>query len=263
MGGTTKTEPLLVDLHCHILPGVDDGATHEAESLRMLRVAEEEGIGLIAATPHAHHCPAGRIPPKVARLNELAVEQGLVVRVVPGQEVRLVADMVARYRAGELATLNGGHYLLLELPLSGPLPSYLRRAIDDLQGIGLRPILAHAERYGDIQRDPAPLRELIACGVPIQVNAGSITGPAERAARPAAERLLRERLVHLIASDSHDDRWQPPRLRAALARAAEIAGAEYVDWMVASAAAVLRDEVIALPAPPPSGGSAWRGRPEA
>jgi protein-tyrosine phosphatase len=245
-------EPILVDLHCHILPGVDDGATHEAESLRMLQVAEQEGIGIIAATPHAHHCPAPRIPPKVARLNELAAEHGLTVRVVPGQEVRIVADMVARYRAGELTTLNGGHYLLLELPLSGPIPTYLRKAIDDLQGIGLRPILAHAERYGDIQRDPAPLRELIACGVPIQVNAGSLTGPSERAARPAAERLLRERLVHLIASDSHDDRWQPPRLRAALARAAEIAGSDYADWMVATAAAILRDEPIALPEPLPS-----------
>jgi protein-tyrosine phosphatase len=254
MAWTLSPGQLLVDLHCHILPGVDDGATHEGESLRMMRVADEEGIGIIAATPHAHHCKAQRIPPKVARLNELAVEHGLTVRIVAGQEVRIAADLVARYRAGDLATLNGGQYLLLELSLSGPLPTYLRRTIDDLRALGLRPILAHAERYGDIQRDPAPLRELIACGVPIQVNAGSILGPAERAARPAAERLLRERLVHLIASDSHDDRWQPPRLRAALARAAEIAGGAYVDWMVGNAAAVLRDEVIVLPEPLPSGG---------
>lgn len=239
----------LVDLHCHILPGVDDGATHEAESLRMLRVAEEEGIALVAATPHAHHCRAERIPPKVARLNELAAEAGLAVRVVPGQEVRLVADLVARFRAGELATLNDGHYLLLELPLSGPIPPYLLRAIEELQALGLRPILAHAERYGDIQRDPAPLRELIARGVPIQVNASSLTASAERAARPTAERLLRERLVHLIASDAHDDRWQPPRLRAALTQAAEIAGDSYAAWMAAQANRVLRDEPLTLPAP--------------
>lgn len=241
-------EPL-VDLHCHVLPGVDDGATHEAESLRMLRVAEEDGIAFVAATPHAHHCPAGRIPPKVERLNHLAADAGLAVRVVPGQEVRLAADLVARFRAGDLATLNGGRYLLLELPLSGPWPTYLRRAIDELRALGLRPILAHAERYGDIQRDPTPLRELIALGVPIQVNASSIVGPAERAARPAAERLLREGLVHLIASDAHDDRWQPPRLRAALARAAEIAGPAYAARLVATAALVLRDEPIALPEP--------------
>jgi protein-tyrosine phosphatase len=251
MESLTPPRTLLVDLHCHVLPGVDDGATHEAESLRMLQVAEEEGIGIVAATPHAHHCPAERIPPKVARLNQLAAEAGLTVRVVAGQEVRIAADLVTLYRTGKLATLNGGHYLLLELSLSGPLPTYLHRAIDDLQGLGLCPILAHAERYGDIQRDPGPLRELIARGVPIQVNAGSLTGPAERAARPTAERLLRERLVHLIASDSHDDRWQPPRLRAALARAAELAGTEYAAWMVANAAAVLRDEAITLPEPLP------------
>ncbi len=242
----------LVDLHCHIIPGVDDGATHEAESLRMLRIAEEEGIGIVAATPHAHHCSGERIPPKVARLNELATEAGLAVRVVVGQEVRLAADLVARHRAGQLATLNGGHYLLLELPLSGSWPTYLRQMIDQLQALGLRPILAHAERYGDIQRDPAPLRELIACGVPIQVNAGSLVGPAERAARPAVERLLREGLVHLIASDAHDDRWQPPRLRAALARAAEIAGTAHADWMQATAWRVIRDEPITLPEPAPA-----------
>jgi protein-tyrosine phosphatase len=247
-------EPLLVDLHCHILPGVDDGATHEAESMRMLRIAEEEGIGIVAATPHAHHCPAERIPAKVARLNQLVADAGLAVRVVTGQEVRLAADLVARHRAGELATLNGGHYLLLELPLSGSWPPYLHRAIDDLQAVGLRPILAHAERYGDIQRDPAPLRDLIARGVPIQINAGSLNGPAERAARPTAERLLRERLAHLIASDAHDDRWQPPRLRAALARAAELAGADYAAWMAALALRAIRDETILLPEPLPVAG---------
>ncbi len=249
--GTPQVAPdePLVDLHCHIIPGVDDGATHEAESLRMLRVAEEEGIGIVAATPHAHHCSAERIPAKVERLNELAAEAGLAVRVVVGQEVRLAADLVARYRAGQLATLNGGRYLLLELPLSGNWPTYLRRMIDQLQALGLRPILAHAERYGDIQRDPAPLRELIACGVPIQVNAASLSGPAERAARPAAERLLREGLVHLIASDAHDDRWYPPRLRAALARAAEIAGPAYADRLRATAWQVIRNEPIALPEP--------------
>lgn len=252
----TPPDTPLVDLHCHVLPGVDDGATHETESLRMLRVAEEEGIAIVAATPHAHHCPAERIPPKVARLNELAAEAGLTVRVVPGQEVRIQADLPALYRAGKLATLNGSHYLLLELFLSGPLPNYLLRAIEDLQALGLRPILAHAERYGDIQRDPGPLRELIARGVPIQVNAGSLTGPADRPPRPAAERLLRERLVHLIASDSHDDRWQPPRLRAALARAAEIAGADYAARMIATAAAILRDELLTLPEPLPSEDSA-------
>ena len=239
----------LVDLHCHVIPGVDDGASHEAEALGMLRVAEEEGIALVAATPHAHHCVAARIPPRVARLNALAVEAGLAVRVVPGQEVRLAADLATRYRAGELAALNEGHYLLLELPLSGPIPPYLLRAIEELQGLGLKPILAHAERYGDIQRDPAPLRELIARGVPIQVNAASLAGRGETRARPAAERLLRERLVHLIASDAHDDRWQPPRLRAALARAAEIAGGDYAAWMATLSGRVVRDEPIALPEP--------------
>ena len=239
----------LVDLHSHVLPGVDDGARDEGEALRMLRLAEEDGIAAIAATPHAHHCPAGRIAPAVARLNRLAADAGLAIRVLPGSEVRLAADLPARHRAGALLTLNHGPYLLLELPLSGGWPASLLRVVEELQALGLRPVLAHAERYEDAQRDPALLDGVIAAGVPIQINAASLVGPAERGAQPAAERLVRGRMAHLLASDAHSADWRPPRLRAAVARAAELAGADYAAWMVAAASAVARGDALALPAP--------------
>jgi protein-tyrosine phosphatase len=239
----------LVDLHSHVLPGVDDGARDEGEALRMLRIAEADGIAAIVATPHTHHCPADRIAPAVARLNLLAADAGLAIRVLPGSEVRLAADLPARYRAGALLTLNHGPYLLLEVPLSGGWPASLLRVVDELQALGLRPVLAHAERYQDVQRDPALLDGVIAAGVPIQINATSLVGPAERGAQPAAERLVRGRMAHLLASDAHNAEWRPPRLQAAVARAAELAGADYAAWMVAAASAVARGDALTLPAP--------------
>lgn len=245
----------LVDLHSHVLPRVDDGARDDDEALRMLRTAEEDGIGTIAATPHAHHFPGALVPERVARLNALAAAAGLTIRVVPGSEVRIAADLPARYRDGHLLTLNGSRYLLIELFFDGGWPSYFFRLVDDLRALGLRPILAHAERAEAVQRDPAPLRDLIAAGVPIQINAASLVGPAERGARPTAERLIRDRMAHLLASDAHNAAWRPPRLRAAALRAAELAGADYAAWMLATAATIVRGEPIALPEPSPAAGA--------
>lgn len=239
----------LVDLHNHVLPGVDDGARDEDESLRMLRIAEEEGIGLIAATPHSHRCDADAVGPGVARLNALALVAGLAVRVVPGSEHRLASGLAERYRAGQALTLNGGRAILIELTFDGGWPSYLHRVVAELRALGLRPILAHAERYDAVQRDPAPLHTLIAAGVPIQINATSLIGVAERGAKATAERLIRDRMAHLIASDAHNATGRAPRLRAALARAAELAGDEYAAWMAEAAGLLVRDEPLTLPMP--------------
>jgi protein-tyrosine phosphatase len=239
----------LVDLHSHVLPRVDDGARDDDEALRMLRIAEEDGIATIAATPHAHHFPPGLVPERVERLNQLAADAGLTIRVVPGSENRLAADLPARQRDGQLLTLNGSRYLLIELYFDGGWPSYLRRVVDELRALGLWPILAHAERYEAVQRDPTPLYDLIAAGVPIQINAASLVGPAERNAQPTAERLLRHRMAHILASDAHNAAWRPPRLRAAALRVAEIAGEEYAAWMLGTAAAIVRGEAVTLPEP--------------
>lgn len=239
----------LVDLHCHVLPGVDDGARDEAAALRMLRMAEEDGIRVVAATSHAHRCPAELVGPGVARLNQLAAEAGINIDIVPGSEVRLDAGLAKRYREGKLVTLNHGPYLLLELFLSGPWPKSTARVVAELQALGLRPILAHPERYPDVQGDPGIVRELVEMGVPMQLNADSLAGRTERDARPAAEELLRRRLAHLIASDAHNPDWRPPRLRAAFERAAELAGPDYAAWMAANALKVIHGEAIDLSEP--------------
>ncbi|HET7034204.1 MAG TPA: CpsB/CapC family capsule biosynthesis tyrosine phosphatase [Thermomicrobiaceae bacterium] len=237
----------LVDLHCHVLPNVDDGADDDEMALRMLRASAASGVARVVATPHAHHCPAELIPRLVERLNGRAKRAGIAIEVLPGQEVRLGAHIVERLAAGELLTLNQTRYLLLELPLSGSWPSYLDEVVDDLQARGYRPILAHAERYPDVQRNPRLVEPLVARGVPVQLNADSLGEKAERGARPAAEYLLAHHLAHLIASDAHSDYWRPPRLDAALARASELAGDSYGRWMIAASWSVLRGEPLDLP----------------
>ncbi|HLI50870.1 MAG TPA: CpsB/CapC family capsule biosynthesis tyrosine phosphatase, partial [Thermomicrobiaceae bacterium] len=118
-----------------------------------------------------------------------------------------------------------------------------------LQAAGFWPVLAHAERYPDVQRDPWIVLDLIQRGVPIQLNADSIAGPAERDAQPAAEFLLRHRLAHLIASDSHHARWRPPRVQAAYERVAELVGAERARAMQATASRIVRGLPVRLPPP--------------
>jgi protein-tyrosine phosphatase len=250
----------LGDLHSHVLPCVDDGARDPEESLEMLRVAAADGTGVIAATPHASRCGLEQIIEEVNRLNALAAAEGLGITVVTGSEVRLNSDVPERYRAQQLATLNGTDYLLVELPLRGEWPSYVDRAIYDLQLAGALPILAHAERYPAVQQQPSILTSLIARGVLIQVNANSLQGDFGRSARDTAERLLESHLAHLIASDSHRPDSRPPRIRAAIERTEELAGPEYAGWMVEAAAAVIKGIPITLPDPGLPRGDSWLRR---
>jgi protein-tyrosine phosphatase len=240
----------LVDLHAHILPDTDDGARNEAQALAMLRAAAEDGTTIIAATPHAHHVNPAKIAPGVERLNWLVADEGIPITVVPGAEYRIQPELAALYEQGKLVTLAGSRYALVELYLFDEWPQHLvERSLDRLLAAGARIVLAHAERYPSLQRDPALLARLAARGIPIQINANSLLGHEGHADRLAAEALLRARLGHLLASDAHHPTWRSPKLRAALERAAEIAGPEYVAWMVETAARIVRDEDVSLPEP--------------
>lgn len=244
------------DLHCHVLPRTDDGASSETVALEMLRLAEDDGVRVVAATPHAHRSEAAELFGRVERLNALASEAGIGVPVVPGQEVRIAAHLSRQLREGTLLTLNRTRYVLLELFLYGPWPPQTLTVVEELHEAGFLPILAHAERYEDVQRNPELVRPLVERGVPVQINADSLSERAERGARPAAEALLRSHLAHLIASDAHSASWRPPGLTAAYARAAVLAGADYARWMAAAAWSVIGGEPLILPAESEAEGAA-------
>ena len=121
--------------------------------------------------------------------------------------------------------------------------------VAELHEAGIWPILAHAERYEDVQRDPTILLDVVAAGVPVQINADSLAGRAERGARPAAEFLISNRMAHVVASDGHNARWRPPRLRPALERVAELAGDDYARWVAGNSQAIVSGQELTLPQP--------------
>jgi protein-tyrosine phosphatase len=245
-----SNEPL-VDLHSHILPGVDDGARNDDQALDMLRAAEADGINIIAATPHAHHVNAARILDGVERLRQLAADAGLTVEIIPGHEARLAPDLADRYGRQDLIPLNHTSYQLVELHLFEEWPKELvERSIGRIQAVGLTPLLAHPERYPVVQRDPDWLEVLIERGILMQINSHSLTGYHGAEAQRTAELLIQRRLVHVIASDSHSPGRRNPIIRAALERAAEIAGRGYAEQMTANAASIVcgEDVRVAVPA---------------
>jgi protein-tyrosine phosphatase len=241
--------PPLIDLHCHLLPGIDDGARDIAESLAMLRLAAADGIATLVATPHAHHARGVDICTAVTRLQACALEAGIDVRIIPGSETRITSGMDDDLRAGRLMTLGTTRWLLLELPLHDEWPvALVLGVIDKLQSLGVHPILAHAERYPFVQHNPAALRPFIERGVPVQVNASALSYRERDPERITADALLSAHFAHIIASDAHNARYRPPSISAALQRAATLTSQEYATWMQSVPGMILADEDVALPA---------------
>lgn len=238
----------MIDLHTHILPGFDDGAKDLAEALAMARLAAEDGITLLAATPHVvrgQFFPTrAEILAAVAELNRQLIKEGLPLRVLAGAEYRLEADLPRRLAAGELLTLNdGGRYLLVELPAE-VLPLYAERVLYELQLRGVTPVLAHPERNAVLGRNPSFFRGLVSRGVLSQVTAASLTGFHGKEARRTAFSFLERSLAHLIASDAHSAKDRPPALAAALRQVESRLGREAARRLVENAQKVLAGRAV-------------------
>lgn len=243
-----------VDLHAHILPGFDDGANRDSP-LDLVRAAAADGTAVIVATPHTSFgAKPARVREAVSLLRQQTTEAGIAVDILAGLEVLYSDDLVARYQNGDLLTLNGTRYLLVECDVhAADLPEKLIPTLIALRAAGAWPIFAHVERYVVVRRNPSLLLPLIAAGIPLQVNADAFTGRAGESPPwyllNAVHTLLRRRMVHLIASDTHSIRQRPPFLRAAFEKAATIAGADEAARIAANAWAVVRGEPVALPQP--------------
>lgn len=221
-----------IDLHCHLLPGLDDGARDLGDAVAMARQAQADGIGAICATPHIrsdHAVAIDELPARRAELSAALLESGCDTRVLPGGEV--AADMLGRLddRDLEAVSLGGaGRWVLLEPP-AGPLGGRFEAAVDTLHTRGFRALVAHPERH------PAPdliarLVRLVARGALVQATAAYFTDPRTR---PDMVALAQAGLIHVLASDSHSSRaGRPVALGAALEslRAVEPVG-PHLHWM--------------------------------
>ena len=232
----------LIDLHCHILPGMDDGPQTEEDFWSMAQLADAEGIDYIVATPHhrTEHYDNEReqILAAVAYCNSLLSDSELDVRILGGQECRVYPDMAEGLTAGELMAVNGATYQLVEFP-SGDVPDYAFQLIYNLHMEGITPVIVHPERNQAIQKDPEILRALIINGAVGQLTAGALTNSFGRRVRKFAELLIEHHLVHLIASDAHDVTRRPFQLKAGYQQIRTLYGEELETAFLARAEDVL------------------------
>jgi protein-tyrosine phosphatase len=246
----------VLDLHCHLLPGIDDGPPDLAESIRLARQAEDEGVRVIAATPHCRADHPGVVPSELGdRCRELSkqlFDEGILMRVVPAGEVDLVWGLEASDEDLRLVSYGQrGTDLLLETPYS-PLSSRFEDLLFELSLRGYRLLLAHPERNPTFQENPQRLVELVGRGYLLQVTASSLTRPSKesRSAR-LARQLVSEGFVHVLASDAHGPA-APGRatLNEGRALAARLVGRRRARWMVDTApAAIIAGQRV--PKPPP------------
>lgn len=227
----------MIDLHSHFLFDVDDGARTIEDSLEMLRLAREDGVRTMVATPHQRH-PAGYdVPPALARARLLEIEaavarEGLDIELRLAAEIHFSEDIPGGLASGLLLPLSeNGRYFLLELPVT-TIPGNIREVIFGFQLAGRFPVLAHPERNFEVMDNPAIARDLSERGVLMQVTAMSITGAFGRKSEKAAKKLLKWGVVDVIASDTHNPLRRPPGLADGVAVAARIVGAEEAESLV-------------------------------
>ncbi|MCG3135968.1 MAG: Tyrosine-protein phosphatase YwqE [Planctomycetes bacterium] len=219
----------MIDLHCHILPGVDDGAKTIEESVAMARAAAVAGTKVIVATPHMRH-PQFHVPGSLAatKLAEVraALEAARVpVEVVPGGEIHWSAGIADGLRSGELLGIGAAHrWILFELPYSHVPPSF-REIAWQLQLSGTQIVLAHPERIVEFQDHPGKIEDWRNAGILVQVTAQSLTGEFGKRPQKTAERWLAAGHIDLVASDGHNTLKRPPTLDGA-ARAIRRAGGD-------------------------------------
>lgn len=198
----------MIDLHCHILPGVDDGAKDMEESIAMARNAVAEGITHILATPHhkAHGWSNEKeeVQRLVSELQERIDAESIDLTIFPGQEVRLYGEIIQDIEANKIQFIDEeNQYLLIEFP-STTVPAYAERLFYELQAIGVTPIVVHPERNQMIKKQPELLKNLVDKGALAQLTAGSYVGKYGAEAEKLSKRLIEANLIHYIASDAHN-----------------------------------------------------------
>ena len=211
----------MIDLHCHILPGADDGPAILAESLAMARQAVADGIHTIVATPHGLGGAHGNSPETVTRAVQAfqadLVSHNLPIQLLPGCEVHLCPDMADRICNGEAVFLDPAkNYILIEFPFKNVSKAFSEE-IKKLIKANITPVLAHPERNPISFKKPAILAEFISWGCLVQTNTTSILGGFGKTIQAGAERLISRDMVHIIASDAHSAGRRAPELSLAVA----------------------------------------------
>lgn len=236
----------MIDLHAHLLPGVDDGAETEQEALAMAVAAAEGGTAAMILTPHQRHprWPNEDVSGLRERFAKFKTAAGSALRLELGAELYVDSTLLDDVEAGAVLPLAGSRYLLLEFP--PPAVGSAREIVHELAIGGWRPVLAHPERVAPWAEDPTLILRLADVGALVQLTAMSITGDFGARAERCSRVLLDHGCVHFVASDAHGVLRRPPPLARARAEIAQRCGEEVATLLLAdNPAAVLDDRPLA------------------
>lgn len=211
---------MFVDIHSHIIPGIDDGAQDQEMALNMLKIAAENGTEHIVATPHyipgsTQNSPTN-IVDKCNEFQQQSHREGISLKIYSGCEIFISPDINTLFENGKINTLNNTAYMLIEFPMMS-IPPYTDSVLYELQLKGIIPVIAHPERNSEIMKDPDILRKMLERGMFAQGNSGSITGIYGKKAQNTIMKLIKEGMVHFIASDAHTNKGRSPNLSKAAA----------------------------------------------
>jgi protein-tyrosine phosphatase len=244
----------VIDLHCHILPAVDDGAADLSVSIEMARAFVADGVTVAACTSHIlpglYHNSGPQIRQATAQLQKTLDKEGIPLQLVTGADNHIVPNFVAELRSGHLLSLADTRYVLAEPPHDIALPRVEEFFFSVLMA-GYVPILTHPERLTWIKAHYTTIKRLVQAGVWMQVTAGSLAGAFGRSAQYWSERMLDDGCVHIIATDAHDMNRRPPNLSQGCKLASNRVGSREAERLVViRPRGVLANELPSnLPAP--------------
>ena len=249
----------MIDIHCHSLPGVDDGAKTLEIAIAMCRMAAADGITHLVATPHSNYKYGYDRETNLAKLAELEAAVGPTIKLLLGCDFNLSFDNIQRLtQNGRDFTINGTTYLLVEFP-EFFIPEQMDNVLYEIEVSGLTPILTHPERNPVFQRKADLLDHWVSRGYLAQVTAKSLTGGFGSKAQRLSERWLSQNLIHFFATDAHDLSYRPPVLSACYQKVSELKGRKTADLLlIQNPRAVIDGQPLPLGPPPsePSGSSA-------
>lgn len=208
----------MIDLHCHILPGIDDGAPDLEVALAMARCAVDDGITVTACTPHIYpglyENNRDSILAAIESFRQILASENIPLRLVEGADTHLAPNLVGQIKAGKVPTLNGSRYFLFEPPHHVE-PPRIEDTVFSLLAAGYVPVITHPERLTWIEENYAVFGRMVQSGAWMQITAGSLTGRFGPRPKYWAERIMDEGMCHILATDSHHIKRRPPLLAEA------------------------------------------------
>jgi protein-tyrosine phosphatase len=256
----------MIDLHSHILPGIDDGSKSLAMSLEMARIAVADGIRTMACTPHIYPGlymnDAAGIRAACDALQATLREHGIELQLTTGADVHLVPGLIEGLRAGTIPSLHGTRYVLLEPP-HHVVPPRFAESVFQLITAGYVPVITHPERLTWMDDHYETMRQLVQAGAWMQITAGALTGMFGPRPKYWGERFIGDGLAHILATDAHSSTRRVPVMSEGLAVAEKLLGREEALQLVTGRpGALMRDlppsQVAPLPTPIAPRGGGWR-----